>query len=135
MAAIDATRALALVGVPFRPQGRDTRQGLDCVGLCLATYCLPPETARYSYRLRGDYRAEIKALLTCWFRRVGKKQLRAGDLLLLAVTVDQTHLAVRTDAGFVHANARLRRVVETPGEPEWPMIGVFRRRVRRTTGE
>ena len=134
MATIDAERALALTGVPFRPQGRDERRGLDCVGLCLAAYRLPLSTARRDYRLRGDYRAEVEAVLQHGFRRVSKKQQRPGDLLWLAVAADQSHLAVRTDAGFVHADARLRRVVETPGEPQWQLIGAYRRRVRRHRG-
>ena len=33
--------------------------------------------------------------------------------MLLAAASDQLHLAVRTAKGFVHADARLRRVVET----------------------
>jgi lipoprotein Spr len=135
MAAIDATRARALVGVPFRPQGRDVEQGLDCVGLCLAAYPLPPATGRRDYRLRGDYRTEIKALLERWFRRVRKKELRPGDMLLLDVAADQLHLAVLTGDGFVHADARLRRVVETPGDPSWPLVGVYRRRMRCPKGE
>ena len=28
--------------------------------------------------------------------------------------------------GFVHADAQLRRVVERPGEPPWPVIGIWR---------
>jgi len=130
MASIDAERALALVGVPFRPQGRDA-QGLDCVGLCLAAYALPLEFARRDYRLRGHFQGEIKTVMLRCFRRISTRQQRPGDLLLLAVATDQLHLAVRTHDGFVHADARLRRVVETPGEPEWPLIGVYRRRVRR----
>jgi lipoprotein Spr len=135
MAAIDAERALSLVGVPFRPQGRDAGRGLDCVGLCVAAYCLPIEIVRRNYRLRGDYRIEVKAALRRHFRRISGKQKRPGDLLLLAVAGDQLHLAVLTMAGFIHADAKLRRVVETPGDPEWPLIGVYRRRVRRTAGE
>ena len=134
MAAIDAERALALVDVPFRPQGRD-EQGLDCVGLCLAAFGLPLEIARRDYRLRGHYRGEITTALLRRFRRISQRQQRPGDLLLLAVAPDQIHLAVRTRAGFVHADARLRRVVETPGAPEWPLVGVYRRRVRRMKGQ
>jgi len=130
MAAIDATRARALIGVPFRPQGRDAEQGLDCLGLCLAAFCLSSEAVRSDYRLRGNYRNEIMAALLRSFRRVSSRQKRPGDLLLLAAAADQLHFAVQTDAGFVHADVRLRRVVETPGEPEWPLIGVYRRRVR-----
>ena len=131
MAAIDAERALALVGVPFRPQGRDPQSGLDCVGLCLAAYRIPTELVRRDYRIRGDFRHEVMTSLAMWFRRISKGQMRAGDLLLLAVADDQLHRAVRTKQGLVHADARLRRVVETPGDPPWPLIGAFRRRARK----
>jgi hypothetical protein len=43
---------------------------------------------------------------------------------------EQLHLAVLTDAGFVHAHAGLRRVVETAGMPEWPVIGIYRKRAK-----
>lgn len=128
MAAIHAERAKSFVGVPFRPQGRGPRDGLDCVGLCLAVYGLPAEFGRRNYRLRGDHRAELQAALNGPFRRVGIKSGRPGDLLLLHVADDQLHLAVTTPCGFVHADARLRRVVETPGAPGWPLIAIYRRR-------
>ena len=131
MAAIDARRALELVRTRFRPQGRAPEMGLDCVGMCLAAYHIPTEQVRRDYRLRGDHRDEVMTSLLCWFRRVGKKQARAGDLLLLAVAENQLHLAVRTADGFVHADAGLRRVVETPGTPPWPLIGVYRKRTRK----
>ena len=127
MTARDAERALALAGVPFRPQGRD-RAGMDCVGLCLATYRIPVEQVRRDYRIRGDHAHEVMASLANWFRRIGKQDVRAGDLMLLSVASDQLHLAVRTENGFVHADAGLRRVVHTPGKPEWPLIAAYRRR-------
>jgi hypothetical protein len=130
MAKEDAARARAMVGVPFRPQGRDPARGLDCVGLALAACGLRPEGVRADYRLRGDHRAEVKLGLLRHFRRVSRRQRRIGDLLLLAVTDDQMHLAVLTADGFVHADARLRKVVETPGEPEWPILGIYRKRRR-----
>lgn len=129
MAKIHAERALALVGVQFRPQGRDARQGLDCAGLALAAFGLPPMLVRNDYRLRGDHRAEIEAELRSHFRKVSSRQARAGDLLLLSVGPEQFHLAVLTALGFVHSDARLARVVETPGAPHWPVIATYRRRV------
>jgi hypothetical protein len=60
------------------------------------------------------------------FRKV--RRVEAGDVMMLEVASDQVHLAVRTDAGFVHAHAGIGRVVETPGLPEWPVIGAYRRR-------
>jgi hypothetical protein len=50
--------------------------------------------------------------------------------MLMQVSDDQLHLGVRTAAGFVHAHAHLRRVVETPGLPEWPLLGAYRKRRR-----
>jgi cell wall-associated NlpC family hydrolase len=128
MAIEDAARARALVGVPFRAQGRDPARGLDCVGLALAACGMPADLVRADYRLRGDHRAEVLHGMLRHFRRVGRRQRRVGDLLLMTVAADQMHLGVLTANGFVHADARLRKVVETPGEPGWPVIGIYRRR-------
>ena len=122
-----AERARALVGTPFRPQGRSA-EGMDCVGVALATFSVPADKVRRNYRLRGDHEAEVRASLSEHFRRVAKRQLRSGDLMLMRVSGGQLHLGVRTDAGFVHAHVALRRVVETPGLPKWPVIGVYRKR-------
>ncbi|MDB5714262.1 MAG: hypothetical protein JWO15_1659 [Sphingomonadales bacterium] len=51
-----------------------------------------------------------------------------GDILLFEAGPAQFHLGVMTARGFVHACALLRRVVETPGMPEWPLIGAWRKR-------
>jgi hypothetical protein len=124
-----AARARALVGTRFRAQGRD-EHGLDCVGVALAAFAIPPDAVRSDYRLPGDHARELREQLQARFRRIAKSQLRAGDVMLLAVGEGQLHLGVRTQAGFVHAHAGLRRVVETPGLPEWPIIGVYRKRTR-----
>lgn len=122
-----AERARALVGTRFRLQGRDT-DGLDCVGVAVATFRIPVENIRRNYHLRGDHEPEIRAGLNEHFRRISATQLRTGDLMLMRVSNDQLHLGIRTEAGFVHAHARLCRVVETPGMPEWPLVGAYRRR-------
>jgi murein DD-endopeptidase / murein LD-carboxypeptidase len=120
-------RARALVGTRFRLQGRGP-EGLDCVGVAVAAFNLPTEAIRRDYRLRGDHELEVRSFLARDFRRVSKSQMRPGDLMLMRVSNDQLHLGVRTAAGFVHAHAGLRRVVETPGMPEWPLLGTYRRR-------
>ncbi len=130
MAIVHADRARALVGTPFRPQGRDSH-GLDCAGLALAAFGLPPDHVRQDYRLRGDHRSEIEEALRLQFRRVSRRQARVGDLVLLSVAADQFHLAVLTAGGFVHSDARLGRVVETPGRPHWPVVAAYRRRMQR----
>ncbi len=130
MAELDAARARALVGVPFRAQGRDPARGLDCAGLVITACGLQPESGRRNYRLRGDHRAEFERAMAGQFRKISRHQRRPGDVMLMAVASDQLHLGVRTERGFVHADARRRQVVETPGEPQWRVIGIYRRRSR-----
>ena len=122
-----AQRARALVGTRFRLQGRD-EQGLDCVGVAIAVFGLPAEAVRRNYRVRGEYEDELRTFLRKQFRRVPVKQLRPGDLMLMRVAADQLHLGIWTGAGFVHADAGLRRVVETPGCPPWPLAAIYRKR-------
>lgn len=124
-----AERARALVGTPFHPQGRSA-DGLDCVGVAVATFDVPAESVRRNYRMRGEHEAEVRAFVAKHFRQVPQTQLRPGDLMLMRVAQDQLHICVRTRAGFVHAHAGLRAVVETPGMPEWPPIAAYRRRRR-----
>jgi lipoprotein Spr len=119
-------RARRLVGTPFRPQGRDPRTGLDCAGVVATVFELPMDFARRNYRLRGDHSAEIAAVLLRRCDAVTDGSRRAADVLLVAVAADQVHLAIWCGESFVHADARLRRVVETPGPPPWPALGAFR---------
>ena len=126
-------RALTLLGTRFRAQGRDPRLGLDCLGLAMIAYRVDGTVIRRDYRLSGDHRRELMAGLVGRFRRVAPSQQRAGDLMLIRVAADQYHLAIRTPAGFVHADAR-RGVVETPGVPAWPVVATYRKRVRAVRG-
>lgn len=120
-------RARALVGTRFRLQGRGT-EGLDCVGLAVAAFQMEAHSVPRNYRARGDHEAAVRAFLCADFRRVPASQLRRGDLMLMRVAADQVHLGIRTDAGFVHADAGLKRVVEAPGMPAWPISAVYRKR-------
>jgi cell wall-associated NlpC family hydrolase len=123
--------ARALIGTAFRPQGRDPALGLDCVGLVIAVFAIDPALVRRDYRLAGPVdEAALRATLDTWFRRVGRARLRPGDVLLAAPAKRQRHLAIFTGEGMVHADAALRRIVELPGPPPWPIVGVFRRRSR-----
>ena len=122
-----AARAEALVGTRFRAQGRG-QGGLDCIGVVIAAFEISKDEVRSDYPLRARDARELREGLLRHFRPVGHAQMRAGDVLLLRPADHQLHLAVRTESGFVHAHAGLRRVVETPGLPEWPLLGVYRKR-------
>jgi lipoprotein Spr len=123
--------ARALVGVRFRPQGRSPELGLDCVGLVLCAFALPDDLVRRDYRMRGDHRGEMLAALAKRFRRIARTQRRNADVLLLQVAKEQLHLAIMTEGGFVHADARRGKVVESRGAPAWPIVAVFRHRTRK----
>lgn len=120
-------RAKALVGTRFRAQGRGP-SGLDCIGVVLRTFEISDAEVRSDYEIRASDVRELRAEILEHFRRVKRTDMRSGDVLLLQPGLYQIHLAVRTQLGFVHAHAGLRRVVETPGLPEWPLLGVYRKR-------
>lgn len=113
--------ARGAIGTRFRPQGRGA-EGLDCVGLAgLAFGCAVPG----GYAMRGgDATAVTRAIEGAGLVRV--ENGRPGDLLLLRPGPGQLHLAIRSEAGIIHADAMLRRVVERPGPPPWPVIGCWR---------
>lgn len=115
--------ARALVGTPFRLQGRD-RDGLDCVGLVALVHDLA-DLAPSAYPLRGTSAQASIAMLGRYFARRAEDVPQPGDILLLRPALAQLHLGIWTGAGLVHAHAGLRRVVETPGRPAYPLIGIW----------
>lgn len=121
-------RARALVGVRFRPQGRSRAAGFDCIGLVAtaAGVARVPE----GYRLRGGSRAGLeRGLAAAGLRPVEEPE--PGDVLAMRSGPEQLHLGIWTGDGLVHADAGLRRVVERPGAPPWPVIGVWRKEDER----
>ncbi|WP_375382376.1 peptidoglycan endopeptidase [uncultured Sphingomonas sp.] len=115
-------RARSVLGVRFRPQGRDPAFGLDCVGL--VAWATGLDAVPADYALRGGDAHAIAALVDRFARRVDAAE--PGDVLLLAAGAAQFHLAVTTGDGVIHADAALRRVVERPGPPPWPVLGIWR---------
>jgi murein DD-endopeptidase / murein LD-carboxypeptidase len=111
------------IGAPFRPHGRDTAWGLDCVGVAGQAYARPSPRR---YPLRGGCAEGIGDLIRAsGLRAIEPERAQAGDLLLIEAGMAQFHLAIITDAGFVHADAGLRRVVETPVRPAGTVRGAW----------
>ncbi|BCA63106.1 hypothetical protein HMP09_2340 [Sphingomonas sp. HMP9] len=102
--------------------------GLDCVGLvALALRAGGYEGAvPTGYALRGGDWGVLDRVLVRVAGAEDEAEVGVGDVLLMAVGPGQVHLGIRTARGFVHADAGLRRVVERPGIPPWPLIGVWR---------
>ena len=116
-----AERARESVGTRFRLHGRGS-DGLDCVGLAGLAYDVAVPTG---YPLRsGDLGAVERFVAEAGLIRA--TDARAGDLIAMASGPGQLHLGITTDAGFVHADASLRRVVERPGAPPWPVLARWR---------
>lgn len=116
-------RARGAIGARFRLHGRCVAHGLDCVGLAgLAFGIAVPR----GYALRGGSVAQVIAAAEA-AGLVRADDARVGDLLLLNAGAGQLHLAIASEAGVIHADAALRRVVERPGVPPWPELARWRR--------
>ena len=111
----------------FRPQGRDPRIGLDCVGTAAAAAGIAATRIRGDYALHGASLAEIEhGLCDLGCQPVPGDAAEPGDVIVCRAGPEQLHLLVATESGFVHADAGLRRVVERPGPVPWPVLGVWR---------
>ena len=122
-----AQRARALVGTRFRPQGRRREHGLDCLGLVAAAGNLPAELVPSGYGMRSEAAQDMLSLtLGGRARRIPVSEASEGDALLVQAGPGQHHFLVLLRDGFVHADARLGRVVETPGAVAWPVLAAWR---------
>lgn len=119
------SRARQCLGAGFRLHGRDPASGLDCVGLIAFALDRAADAPR-GYAMRGGEAAGFAAMLdAAAMTRVAGAAL-AGDVLLMQPGPAQFHLALWTGSGIIHADARMRRVVEMPGKPPWRVIGRWR---------
>ena len=128
MAAVE--RGRALIGTRFVAQGRDSARGVDCIGLAVHAYRIKARAVPDNYRMAGDHRSAILGFVSSLFRRISRRRIAPGDLLLLRPAANQVHLAIWTGAGLLHADARRRAVIERPGPAAWPIVAALRPRVR-----
>ena len=120
-------RARALIGVRFRLQGRSAEHGLDCIGLAALATGVSSDRVRRDYKLRSpDPNSANDGFTQAGFVRVQLAAAGASDLLLVRTGPAQLHVVMLTGKGFLHADIRLRRVVEVPGPAPWPAISAWR---------
>lgn len=122
-----AARARALIGTPFRLQGRKPERGIDCLGLVAIAADIPPQLVPSGYTLRSEVTEEMRS--ASFAERVAPVPIReagAGDVLLVRAGAGQHHFLILLESSFVHADARLGRVVETPGCVSWPALAAWR---------
>lgn len=123
--------ARSFLGVRFAHQGRHPANGLDCLGLLIATAAKagvtvsgqPPhafDERAYGARPDGDY---LQAMLERHLEPVESPGL--GNIMLLKIDGRPQHLAIITDYpaagewGMIHAYAVARRVVEHRLDALW----------------
>src|SRR3546814_11724029 len=95
-----------MVGVRFRPQGKDPVTGLDCVGLVWAAYAAAGRrlVRPANYPLRGWGLERIEgALAVADFVRADDA-MRVGDVALIGHPAGQYHLGMIGHATFIHAH-------------------------------
>ncbi len=111
--------ANALVGVPFRHQGRNTA-GLDCAGLLVvvahATGISEFDTTEYSNR--PNVAAFTKAMVDSECTQLRYGQHEHGDILRLNTEGQPVHIAIyeidsQGREWYIHAYLPLKKVVRT----------------------
>jgi murein DD-endopeptidase / murein LD-carboxypeptidase len=117
------TRGRGLIGVPFRLHGRDER-GVDCVGF-VALICGQLDRVPTGYAMRNMQGERWVTLLDGLAARRSDGGMRQADILLMQAGPAQYHLGLWTGDSLIHADARLRRVVEVPGPLAWPVLGAW----------
>jgi murein DD-endopeptidase / murein LD-carboxypeptidase len=114
----------SLLGVPFRLHGRDPAIGLDCVGLVALVHDRVAD-APTGYALRTSRQAEWMVLLDGLFIRNAGADISVGDVVMLCTGPATVHLGIWTGTSLIHADARLKRVVETPPPLPWPVLATW----------
>jgi murein DD-endopeptidase / murein LD-carboxypeptidase len=121
-------RARSALGVPFRLHGRALESGLDCVGLIAWAYGRLNDVPN-GYAMRNTRCDHWLTMIDRFAtrRNVGRpcEKPNRGDVVFLHAGPAQYHLGLWTGASLIHADAHLRRVVETPGTLAWPVIATW----------
>lgn len=125
-----AEAAEQLIGTPYRLHGRDPTTGLDCAGLLAAAMTLLGRTIALptGYGLRLSDLARWLPDPARYGLAPAARPVRPGDVALFQPGPGQYHLAIAASDGasWIHAHARLRRVVRDPGPPAGAILHHWR---------
>ncbi len=92
----------------------------------MATGMKPGRAPRY-YNLRSTNVEQVNGEFDeSGFVRIAPAAAVPGDILLTRVEGGQLHVVILTPDGYLHADARLRKVAEVPGPVPWPVLSAWR---------
>ena len=117
--------ARSCVGSPFRHQGRNPAQGLDCVGLIIyVSQVLGLNNFNQNFNLENykripGKRAISRQAVQAGFREREKSRMQPGDVVILRIGKYLEHSAIISDRGIIHACEKYGRVVEHGLDTEW----------------
>jgi cell wall-associated NlpC family hydrolase len=115
--------ARACIDTPFRHQGRIAGRALDCGGLgvhVLQSLELPVVDPTAYSRLPSQ--GQLLAILQSQpaLRQVPREQAEPGDILLVRIGREPSHIAVQTgEYSIVHAYQPVGRVIEHGMDQTW----------------
>ena len=113
--------ARALIGTPFRHQGRSDK-GLDCAGVLITVArALGVEVVDVDGYSRRPSCGLLEATLDAQpaLRRVGLAGMQAGDLLLMRFHGAPQHLGIFTGENLIHSYSAVGKVCEHRLNAEW----------------
>lgn len=127
--------ARACLGTPFRHQGRAPGIGLDCAGLAVVALKSAGvdihAPANYS-RTPHDGRLRAMIDIQRGLRFVPRDDMQAGDVLLIKIGNEPSHVGICTGGGnVIHAYEQVGKVVEHRLDAAWQaqIVAVYRAEV------
>lgn len=115
--------ARALIGTPFRHQGRLPQVGLDCAGLgIVVAKSIGIEIKDYTGYPRTPFDGMLKKMFDEQenLQQIGIHDIESGDVLLLRITAAPQHVAIYVGNGYmVHAYQAIGKVAEQRIDEIW----------------
>jgi len=112
--------ARAMLGTPFKHQGRLPGVGLDCAGLVV---CALREAGIEVRDVKGYARIPSKGLFVAMVREhcdeIAFSDLAAGDLCLFRFRSEPQHLAIYDAGRILHSHSAVGRAVEHDLDVTW----------------
>ena len=85
------------------------------------------EKVRRDYCLRSNDPDEVnREFDEAGFIRIAPAAAVDGDVLLVRPGPAGLHVVILTDSGYLHADMRLRRVIEVPAPVPWAVLSAWR---------